>query len=97
VTDEQNGTSVSFDWDLLGQDQDMALFIIEDTHNSPSEDLIFRSSSLTFASPASSACAVGSRGTNDYVVAPRPLNNGIECCIPRIVLRTKGVPATSPN
>ena len=97
VTDETNGQSVGFDWDLLGQDQDWALFVIEDTYNSPSEDLIFRSTILTFASPATSACVVGSRGTNDYVVTPRPLNSGLECCIPRMVLRAKGVPASSPN
>jgi len=33
VTDENNGMSVSFDWDLLGQDQDWALFMIEDTYS----------------------------------------------------------------
>jgi hypothetical protein len=97
VVDEANGKSVDFTFDLMGQDQDMALFDIEDTYNSPAEDLIFRSSILTFAMPAPSACVVSSKGPNDYVVKPRPLMNGLECCMPRIVLRARGVAASSPN
>ena len=97
VTDEQTGKTVDFDFDLKGQDQNMGIFIIEDTYVEPSEDLIFHSSVLTYASPAPAACAIGTRGANDYVATPRPLKGGLECCIPRIVLRAKGVPASSPN
>jgi hypothetical protein len=97
VTDEKTGKSVDFAIDLMGQDQNQALFIIEDTYVSPSADLIFLSSVLTYASPAAASCKAGSRGANDVVVSPRPQKDGLECCIPRIVLRAKGVAATSPD
>jgi hypothetical protein len=97
VTDEKTGKSVDFTIDMKAQDQSMAIFLIEDTYNSPSEDVIFRSSVLTYAMPAPSACTVGTQGTNDAVVKPRPLKNGLECCLPRIVLRGRGVAASSPN
>jgi hypothetical protein len=97
VTCESTGKSVDFSIDMLGQDQNMALFIIEDTYVSPSEELVFTSSILTFTSAAPSACAITWHGTNDYVATPRPLRNGLECCIPRMVLRAKGVAATASN
>lgn len=97
VTDEQTSKSVDFTIDLKGQSQDWATFAIEIPQGSavtPAEDIVFTDNVLTFASPAAS-CQPDQRGPNDYFSAPRASADGLHCCIAKITLRARGVPATT--
>lgn len=98
VVDRQTGQMTSFDMDLAGQAQNWALFEIEmPSQNRPVSDIIFSSTTLTFADPDPMACQPSGRGANDYFTAPQSSQDGTKCCIAKIVLRARGVPATTPN
>lgn len=97
ITDVQTGKTVTFDQDLKGQAQDWAIFEIESDGVPPVADVIFTSTTLTFADADPSACQPSSFGTNDYYSAPVTSTDGTSCCISKIILRANGVPPTSPN
>jgi hypothetical protein len=98
VADRQSGMMTKYDIDMMGQSQPWALFRIEaPTSNRPTSDVVFTSTTITFASAESMQCQPTKRGTNDYFAAPQVSVDGTKCCISRMILRAQGVPATSPN
>jgi hypothetical protein len=97
VTDAQSGESVSYAIDMMNQIQDIGEFVIEGDSQEPVSDVIFTSTTLTFASSQPTACQPQFRGTNDYFSAPQASVDGLHCCIQKIILRAQGVPATSPD
>jgi hypothetical protein len=97
VTDAQNGQSVTYTIDMMGQEQDIAEFDIEEYSQMPLSDVVFTSTTLTFASSQPSACQPETRGTNDYFSAPEASSDGLHCCIQKLILRAQGVAATSPD
>ncbi len=97
ITDTRTGESVSYTIDMLGQAQNLAEFVIEDDGQAPVSDVIFTSTTLTFASAQASACQPIQLGTNDYFSAPQASTNGLQCCISKVILRAQGVAATSPD
>ncbi len=97
ITDLQTGKTVTFQKDLKGLPQDWTLFEIESDGVEPISDVIFTSTTLTFADPDPSACQPSSFGIDDYYSAPVTSTDGKACCISKIILRAKGVPPTSPN
>ena len=97
ITDVESGKTVTFDQDLKGQAQGWAIFEIESDGVEPTSDVIFTSTTLTFADSDPSACQPSSFGTNDYYSAPVTSTDGKSCCVSKIVLRANGVSPTSPN
>lgn len=97
ITDVQSGKTVTFDQDLKGQAQGWAIFEIESDGVEPTADVIFTSTTLTFADSDSSACQPSSFGANDYYSAPVTSTDGKSCCVSKIILRANGVAPTSPN
>jgi hypothetical protein len=98
VVDRQSGQQSTFSQDLSRQAQDWALFKIEETtQTTPTSDVVFSSTTLTFAASDPSACQPSTRGTNDYFATPMVSADGTKCCVSRIILRAQGVPATTPN
>jgi hypothetical protein len=97
VTDAQSGQSVSYAIDMMNQVQDIGEFVIEGDSQEPVSDVIFMSTTLTFASSQPAACQPQFRGTNDYFSAPQASTDGLHCCIQKIILRAQGVAATSPD
>lgn len=97
VVNEQSGKSVDFVWDLKGQAQNRAIWDIEEVSSTkPREDVLFVDSVLSFASPATT-CQPSQRGPNDYFSAPVLSPDGLHCCYAKIILRSRGVAATSPD
>lgn len=97
VTDARSGGSVSYTLDMMGQAQNIAEFVIENDGQPPVSDVIFTSTTLTFASSEAPACQPQVRGTNDYFSAPQASSDGLHCCISKVILRAQGVAATSPD
>ena len=62
----------------------------------PVEDVVFTQTVLTFATPVTS-CQPNTRGPNDYFSPPQASSDGLHCCISKVILRAKGVAATTPN
>jgi hypothetical protein len=97
VKNQQTGKSVDFVWDLKGQSQNRAIWDIEEVSSTkPTEDIIFVDSVLTFATPATT-CQPNQRGPTDYYSAPTLSPDGLRCCYGKIILRSRGVAATSPD
>jgi hypothetical protein len=100
VLDQKNSKSVDFTIDLKGQTQGWATFAIELPNGGgmvvPSEDVLFTHNLLTFKSPVSS-CQPNQRGPTDYFAPPVLSTDGLQCCISKIILRARGVAATSPD
>jgi hypothetical protein len=98
VVDRESGQMSSFDIDLKAQAQNWALFEIEmPNRTKPVSDVVFTSTTLTFADPSADACQPSVRGSTDYFSAPESSADGTKCCYSKIILRAQGVPATSPN
>ncbi len=97
ITDVQTGKTVTFAQDLKGQAQGWVLFEIESDGVEPVSDVIFTSTTLTFADADPSACQPSSFGTNDYYSAPVTSTDGTSCCVSKIILRANSVAPTSPN
>ena len=97
VADSRSGQQVSYTLDMLGQAQTWAEFVIEPYSRPPTADVVFTSTTVTFASPERSACQPTSRGEDDYFAQPLSSADGRTCCVSRIVLRGQGVAATTPN
>lgn len=97
IVNEQNDKTVDFAYDLKGQYQNRAIFDIELVSSTkPTEDVVFLDSILSFASPAST-CQPNQRGPTDYFSAPTLSPDGLHCCYGKIVLRARGVAATTPD
>ncbi|HEX6239855.1 MAG TPA: hypothetical protein VFZ61_03130, partial [Polyangiales bacterium] len=97
VVNGQNGKSVNFVWDLKGQAQNRAIWDIEEVSSTkPTEDILFVDSVLSFARPATT-CQPSQRGPTDYFSAPVLSPDGLHCCYGKIILRSRGVAATSPD
>lgn len=98
VVDQNSNKSTEFQIDLRGQRQQRALFEIElKTGARPTEDIIFENIVLTMRNPEPGACVLNNRGTNDYATKSRVSEDGLHCCIDRMVLRAFGVPATTQD
>jgi len=87
VTSLTTGASVSFDFDLQGQSQNRALFLIEAYSSEPTGPVQFGETVVTFTSPAPSSCHVLQRGMTDVVSTPVASVDGTRCCIPSITLK----------
>ncbi len=97
VVDVQTGKQATYDIDMLGQSQDWAIFSIEGYNQESVADVVFTSTTLTMSAPQTSSCQPNVRGTNDYFATPTTSSDGLTCCISRIILRSQGVAATSPD
>lgn len=85
-----------FSMDLNGQAQGRVFFDIElQTSNKPTEDIVFTHTVLSLETSDPDACQPVLRGTNDFASKPRVSADGKHCCIDRIVLRARGVMATT--
>lgn len=99
VTNQSNGRSVTYSKSMNGKTQWWALFAIEIWEKAvkPTEDVIFTDTVLTFAGSAPAACMPSDIGPTDWLTSPHVSKDGTTCCIPKIILRAKGVAATTPN
>jgi hypothetical protein len=98
VTDEASGGTATFSIDMLGQAQDWSIFRIEMPDGlKPVSDVVFTSTTLTFAEPDQADCQPSVRGYDDYFSTPRSSAEGASCCVSRIILRGQGVAATTMN
>jgi hypothetical protein len=98
VTDVVTGKKVTFDIDMEGQAQNWVIFSIEaPTGLQPASDVVFESTVITLAGADAAHCTPSTRGTNDFFTAPRSSADGRKCCVAKIILRGKGVPASGPN
>jgi hypothetical protein len=92
VLDSKSGLGVSFDEDLMGQSQNIAVFAIEEFSSTPVSDVVFTDTTITFAYPQSN-CTLGESGLTDFVSTAQPSADGMQCFIPKMVLRAAGVSA----
>ena len=97
VTDAAGNHSVSYDLDMLGQSQNYAEFVIEQYTQDPAGDVIFTDTTLVMDKAEATACQPTMRGATDFFTNPKASSDGKQCSIERIVLRAKGIAATSPN
>jgi len=100
ITNQSNGNSVDFDYDLKGQGQQWAIFTIEIPMGSrvrPVDDLIFTDSVITFSESRPDNCVPSQQGSDDFFSQPRVSADGKTCCISKVIVRGAGVPASSPN
>lgn len=98
ITNRSNGKTVKYDRDLKGQKQVEVLYEIEEqTQSKPVEDVIFTNSVIKFKDSAPMSCVPRSQGQNDYVGTVRASMDGKTCCISKVILRSAGVMATTPN
>jgi hypothetical protein len=91
VTDEQSGQSVNFSFDMMGQAQNIAYFVIEEYSSAPVSEVIFTSTTLTFASADAGDCKLFMRGQDDFVSIPAASSDGLRCSIQEIILRAQGI------
>jgi hypothetical protein len=98
ITNRSNGKTVKYDRDLKGQKQVEVLYEIEEqTQAKPVEDVIFTNSVIKFKDSAPMSCVPRSQGQNDYVSPVKASADGKTCCISKVILRSAGVMATTPN
>jgi len=98
IVDRTSGKTATFDIDMKGQAQDWAIFSIEEpTSTRPVSDVVFTSTTITFASADPTACQPSVRGQTDYFSTPMASSDGTKCCVSRIILRAQGVAATTPD
>jgi hypothetical protein len=96
VFDRNTMKSTDFALDMKGQAQARAFFVIELPGSAkPTEDVIFTKTVLTMASSDPGACEPIARGMTDFASKARVSADGKHCCIDRIVLRARGVMATT--
>jgi len=92
VLDKESGLGVAFNEDLMGQSQNRAGFAIEEYSSAPVSDVVFTDTTITFAYPQSN-CTLGESGLTDFVSTAQPSADGMQCFIPKMVLRAAGVSA----
>jgi hypothetical protein len=98
IADRRTGKSVQFPMDLKGQGQNWATLAIEQpTSLSPVADAVYTSTRLQFAASSPTSCQPSQHGPTDYFATPYVSADGKTCCVSRVILREKGVPATTMN
>jgi hypothetical protein len=98
VTDRVTGKSVQFPMDLKGQGQNWATLAIEEPSSlAPASDVVFTETRLQFAASSPSSCQPSQHGPTDYFATPYVSTDGKSCCVSRVILREKGVAATTMN
>lgn len=98
VADRQTGKSVQFPMDLKGQGQNWATLAIEvPTSLTPVSDAVFTATRLQFAASSPTSCQPSQHGPTDYFATPYASADGKTCCVSRVILRAKGVAATTTN
>jgi len=98
IADRRTGKSVQFPMDLEGQGQNWATLAIEQpTSLSPVADAVYTSTRLQFAASSPTSCQPSQHGPTDYFATPYVSADGKTCCVSRVILREKGVPATTMN
>src|SRR6185437_91395 len=98
VTDRQTGKSVQFPMDLKGQGQNLATLAIEEpTALEPASDVVFTGTRLAFAAASPASCQPSQHGPTDYFSTPYASKDGTSCCVSRVILRERGVAATTTN
>lgn len=98
-TSKAGSPSVTYERSMNGKTQWWALFAIEVWVQAvkPTEDVIFTDTVLKFAGPAPDACMPSDIGPTDWLTSPYISKDGTTCCIPKMILRAKGVAATTPD
>jgi hypothetical protein len=84
--DEQSNLKVSFDEDLMGESQNLALFAIEEFSSVPVADVVFTNTTITLAFPDPFACGVEAPPLTDSVSIAQPSADGTQCFISTIAL-----------
>ena len=98
VADRQTGKSVQFPMDLKAQGQNWATLAIEVPSSlEPASDAVFTATRLQFAASSPASCEPSQHGPTDYFATPHVSADGKTCCVSRVVLRAKGVAATTMN
>ncbi|HLK38799.1 MAG TPA: hypothetical protein VKU41_18685 [Polyangiaceae bacterium] len=98
VTSRRSSQSVTYSLDLKGQGQNWATLAIEQpTSLAPVSDAVFTSTRLTFSAPDQASCQPSQHGPNDYFATPYASADGKTCCVSRVILRQRGVAATTMN
>jgi hypothetical protein len=87
VTDVQTGNSVSYSYDLQGQQQEWAIFMIEGYSQSPVSPVQFNNTTITFANAASVQYYISPAGGSDTYTVPVASNNNTQLFIQAIVLQ----------
>lgn len=97
VRNERTGERIEYAIDLMGQQQNRALFWIELPNGTakPVDDSVFEHVVLTTKLPDRRACSAIARGPRDFVASPRSSKDGLVCCVDRMTLRANGVMATT--
>ena len=98
VADRDTGKSVDFPMDLKGQGQNWATLAIEEASGVPPvSDVVFTATRLQFAASSPASCQPSQHGPTDYFATPYVSKDGQTCCVSRVILRAKGVTATTMN
>jgi hypothetical protein len=98
LTNQKNGQSVDFTYDLKGQKQQWLLHQIEvPTSTKPTDDVIFTNIVAKLSKSQPKSCAPNAKGANDYFAPARVSADGTTCCISKIILRASGIKASSPD
>jgi hypothetical protein len=92
VTDRQTGKSVTFDYDLGGQEQIWAYFTIETKDREPTVPIVFRNTTLRWSGPSREMCFPYRMGKTDSLSAPVASADQTSCTIDTIVLKAVGIP-----
>jgi hypothetical protein len=91
VTDAETGKSVTFSFDMMGQAQNIAYFVIEEYSSAPVSEVIFTNTTITYGAADSADCKLAMRGQTDYVSVPVSSSNGLDCTVQEIILRAQGI------
>jgi hypothetical protein len=84
--------------DLKGQGQNWATLAIEvPTSLLPVSDAVFTATRLQFSASSPTSCQPSQHGPTDYFATPYVSADGKTCCVSRVILRAKGVAATTTN
>jgi hypothetical protein len=91
VTDAQTNQSVTFSFDMMGQTQNIAYFVIEEYSSAPVSEVVFTNTIITYGSADSADCKLAMRGQTDYVSVPQSSSSGLTCTVQEIILRAQGI------
>ena len=98
ISDRKTSKSVQFPMDLKSQGQNWATLAIEVPSNlKPVSDAVFTATRLQFAASSPTSCQPSQHGPTDYFATPYVSADGKTCCVSRVILRAKGVAATTTN
>ena len=86
VVDSTSGVQVTFDEDLEGQSQNLAIFAFEEFSSTPSPDVTFTDTTITWASPDFPACALIGTGLTYSASPVESSPDGTQCSVATMVL-----------